>query len=75
MWLEYGECYNLYFVLCRLVSQQRCRDIFRELDEVKVQIRDINVCADSTVGDTCQGDSGGSLMVWNSFGGLVVAFF
>eukprot|EP00092_Neocalanus_flemingeri_P035880 GFUD01039064.1.p1 GENE.GFUD01039064.1~~GFUD01039064.1.p1 ORF type:complete len:414 (+),score=72.51 GFUD01039064.1:74-1315(+) len=52
----------------RLIGQERCRDIYREVEEVKVQIRDINVCADSTVGDTCQGDSGGSLMVWNSGG-------
>eukprot|EP00092_Neocalanus_flemingeri_P035879 GFUD01039063.1.p1 GENE.GFUD01039063.1~~GFUD01039063.1.p1 ORF type:complete len:416 (+),score=71.18 GFUD01039063.1:74-1321(+) len=56
----------------RLVGQDRCRavyrDLNRDLEEGKVQIRDINVCADSAVGDTCQEDSGGSLMVWNSIG-------
>ena len=57
----------IYFVLfLRMVEQAQCQDIYRDVENVPVQIRNINMCAASTVGDTCQGDSGGPLMVWRN---------
>ena len=57
----------IYFVLfLRMVEQAQCQDIYRDVENVAVQIRNINMCAASTVGDTCQGDSGGPLMVWRN---------
>ena len=46
------------------MSLRKCRSIFRGLGkEGTVSIQDVNICADSSVGDTCQGDSGGPLTV------------
>ena len=63
--------YYLHFFIHRILSNEKCRAIFRDLDEVDVLIKDINLCAHSTVGDTCKGDSGGALMVRNRWGGYV----
>ena len=52
--------------LCRMVAKTTCQDIYRDVENIAVQIRNVNMCAASTVGDTCQGDSGGPLMVWRN---------
>ena len=49
----------------RAVELQTCQKTFNGLD---IEIRDINMCAKSSLGDTCQGDSGGGLVKKNSNG-------
>ena len=50
---------SLAFIHFRFVRQDTCDDIYYDL---KINIQDSNVCARSTSGDACGGDSGGGLV-------------
>ena len=40
----------------------RCREIYHEVDE-KLRVTESNLCAFSSRGDSCEGDSGGGLVM------------
>merc|ERR1711874_446854 len=48
-------------------SQQKCQDIFSPLGIV---IGNVNLCAASSEGDACKGDSGGGLLKQSRRGGF-----
>ena len=45
----------------RFIAQSRCSDTF---GRVGITLSSSHLCALSEVGDTCSGDSGGSLIRW-----------
>ena len=46
----------------RIIKQDTCRTIYHEVDQ-KLKITESNLCAISSIGDSCRGDSGGGLIV------------
>ena len=57
-------------VISRIIKQEACRAIYHEVDQ-KLKITESNLCAFSSLGDSCRGDSGGGLVVQNESEGLV----
>jgi len=49
----------------RMIKQDTCRSIYHQIDE-KLKITKSNLCALSPRGDSCEGDSGGGLVLQNA---------
>ena len=59
---------SMLTVFSRLVSQETCKNMFTRIN-TKFKILDDNLCASSTEGDSCTGDSGGGLVMTSCPGG------
>jgi len=57
----YGRAKILKKLDVKLVSQAKCRNIYRQVAE-DIKLKESNLCAVSLTGDSCQGDSGGGLV-------------
>ena len=47
--------------IVRLMSKSECRNVYRQVDE-DIKLRESNLCAVASSGDSCKGDSGGGLV-------------
>ena len=47
-----------------MIKQDTCRSIYHQVDG-KAKITKSNLCALSSTGDSCEGDSGGGLVIQN----------
>lgn len=57
----YGRAEKLKKLDVRLLPQAECRGIYHKV-EPEIKIKESNLCAVSSSGDSCQGDSGGGLV-------------
>jgi len=58
----YGRAKKLKKLDVRLMSQAECRNIYHNV-EPEIKLKESNLCAISSSGDSCQGDSGGGLVI------------